>query len=459
VQERTTIQGKYFSRVGEWAEQNGIYLKALSSEKFQLLMDYSQLKSIIDDDFTILSEIRRISNESHLQITGSLGIACWDENYVELGDRVNDALDNAFDRGGDQAVVNIQGQPIQYFGGVSETVEKRSRVKARMISGQLLELINQSKNVLVMSHAQPDHDALGAMVGIMKLAEYCYKDVRIVVDKETMDISVRQLMIELLEENDELSNIFVYKDQVKQFMSDDTLIVIVDTNNPGILYSPDLLKNNCKRVIIDHHRRGKEMVDKTELLYIEPYASSSVELIVELMQFYESELNITSTEATLMYIGIIVDTNNFSYRTGSRTFDAASFLRLYGANLTKVQMYLRENYEDYMTQSRLLSSAELYLDRFSLVIADEELSRVALAKLSDRLLMIDNVDAAFVVGKLSDNIVGITARSFGDINVQVLMERFNGGGHLHNAAAQVEMDIDECYEKLKGLLQEIREGG
>ncbi|QVK21524.1 DHH family phosphoesterase [Mycoplasmatota bacterium] len=458
VQERTTIQGKYFSKVGEWADEYDIYLKALSSEKFQLLMDYSQLKDIIEDDFSILSEIRRISNENHYQITGSLGIACWDENYVELGDRVNEALDIAFDRGGDQAVVNIQGQPIRYFGGVSETVEKRSRVKARMVSGQLLELINQSENVLVMSHIQPDHDALGAMVGIIKLAEYLGKEIKVVIDGDNIDVAVEKLLSRLLEEDERMNNIFVSKDQAKQSITTDTLIVIVDTNNPAIIYSSELLNNNCKRVIIDHHRRGKDMIERAELIYIEPYASSSVELIVELMQFYESELNISSTEATLMYIGIVVDTNNFSYRTGSRTFDAASFLRLYGANLTKVKMYLREDYNDYMTQSRLLSDAEVYLRRFGLIVTDEILSRVSLAKLSDRLLMIDNIDASFVIGKLSEDVVGITARSFGDVNVQVLMEKFNGGGHLHSAAAQIEMQVDECYEALRDLLDELGEG-
>ncbi|XMB86709.1 DHH family phosphoesterase [Mycoplasmatota bacterium WC44] len=454
VQDRTTIQGLYFSKVGEWADENDVYIKALSSEKFQLLMDYKQLDLLRRENFTILDEIRKISKNNYHKITASLGIVCWDENFVDLGDRVNESLDMAFDRGGDQVVVNVQGEPVEYFGGVSETVEKRSRVKARMISGKLLDSIKDSENVIVMSHIQPDHDAFGSMIGIMKLAEYADKDVRIVIDSDDLDVSVSKLLDTLLLEED-LSEVFISKDQARTLINENTIMVIVDVNNPAIVYANELLEYDCKKVVIDHHRRGKEMIEDSEIIYIEPYASSSVELLVELMQFYETELNITSLEATLMYLGIIVDTNNFSYRTGARTFDAASFLRLYGADLTKVKMYLREEYEDYMTQSRLLSETEVYLGRFSLIRTNKELSRVALAKLSDKLLMIDNVDAAFVIGKLSDDLTGITARSFGNVNVQILMEEFGGGGHLNNAAAQIEVSIDECYDKLKVKLKDL----
>jgi len=457
VQERTTIQGRYFSKVGEWAEKYDIYLKALSSEKFQLLMDYSQLQSIISDEFTILSDVRKISSETHQQIAASIGIVCWDENYVDLGERVNEALDIAFERGGDQAVVNIQGEPIKYYGGVAETVEKRSRVKARMVSGQILGLMTNASNIVVMSHISPDHDAFGAMIGVAKLAEYCGKEARMIIDKYDVDPSVEKILNNLLIDDPDLGKKLVSKDDARNFINDNTLMVVVDTNNPNIVYPKDFLSLNNKRVIIDHHRRGKETIEKAELIYTEPYASSSVELIVELMQFLDSDMNISSNEATLMYVGIVVDTNNFSYRTGSRTFDAASFLRLFGANLTKVKMYLREDYEEYMLQSKLLSEAEVYLDRFSVIHTDEVISRVSLAKLCDRSLMIDNVDASFVIGKISENETGITARSFGDVNVQIVMEKFNGGGHLHSAASQVSDSPKEVYSKLKEILDNMKE--
>lgn len=453
VQERVKVQGSYFSKVGEWADKNDVYMKGLSSEKFQMLMDYEQLLRLIEDDFSIISEIRDISKREHFQISGSIGLACYDENFVALGDRVNDALEIAFARGGDQVVVDVQGEPMKYFGGKSETVEKRSRVKARMLSGQLIQYINNASNVVVMTHMSPDHDALGAMIGVKKFADYCEKQVDLYFDIANSDTSVKKIFNALKEENEGFESMFT--SNIDSLIQDDTLIIVVDVNNAAIVYG-DVENYNCKKIVIDHHRRGSHFID-ADLSYVEPYASSSVELVVELMQFYENDILLSQMEATLMLIGIIVDTNNFSYRTGARTFDAASFLRLFGANLTEIRKYLREDYDNYLTQSRLLSKSEIYKDRFGIIQTDEVLNRVQIAKLSDQLLMIDNVDASIVIGHLEDGLIGVAARSFGDVNVQLLMEAIGGGGHLNNAAAQVEGSVEEVYIAVKDALDQIGE--
>lgn len=451
VQERIKVQGSYFSAVGEWAERNDIYVKGLSSEKFQILMDYEQLMRIIEEDISILSDIRKISKEESYQISASIGLACYDENVADLGERVNDAQGIAFDRGGDQAVIDIQGEQIRYVGGKSETVEKRSRVKARMVSGQVMQFIQQASNVVIMTHKSPDHDALGAMIGIKKFVDFLDKKVDLYFDYQNSDESVKKIFNTL--RSDDENFIKMFTSDVDSLIESDSLIIVVDVNNANIVHG-DVEKYECKKIVIDHHRRGTNFVD-ADLSYVEPYASSSVELVVELMQFYENDIMMTQTEATLMLLGIIVDTNNFSYRTGSRTFDAASFLRLFGANLTDIKKYLREDYDYYLTQSRILATSEVYLKRFGIIHSDEVLDRVRLAKLSDRLLMIDNVDASVVIGRLEDGLVGVSSRSFGDVNVQVLMEAIGGGGHLNNAAAQVEGTVEEVYERIKTELQEL----
>lgn len=451
VQERIKVQGSYFSKVGEWAEKNGIYVKGLSSEKFQMLLDYESLQRIVEDDFNLLDDIREISKKEHYQINGSIGVACYDENVAVLGERVNEALAIAFERGGDQAVVDVQGEQIKYFGGKSETVEKRSRVKARMISGQLIQVINDASNVVILTHKSPDHDALGAMIGMKKFVDFCEKPVSLYFDYEGADVAVKKMYNSLSKDNDDFKNMFV--NEIASLVTSDSLIIVVDVNNANIVYG-DVAKYKCKKVVIDHHRRGNNFVE-AQLSYVEPYASSSVELVVELMQFYESDIMISQAEATLMLIGIFVDTNNFSWRTGARTFDAASFLRLFGANMTDIKKYLREDYKNYLIQNKLLSESEVYLGRFGLIASNEVLTRVQLAKLSDQLLMIDNVDAAVVIGQLEDGPAGVSARSFGDVNVQVLMEHLGGGGHLNNAAAQPQLSVAEVYEKVKQELDNI----
>ncbi len=451
VQDRIKVQGSYFSAVGEWAERYEIYVKGLSSEKFQILMDYEQLQNVIEDEFSILSDIRQISKDSSYQITASIGLACYDEAAADLGERVNDAQGIAFDRGGDQAVVDIQGEQMKYFGAKSDTIEKRSRVKARMTSGQLVQYIEDASNVVVLTHKVPDHDALGAMIGVKKFVDFLDKKVDLFFDYEHSDALVQKIFNSLADEDENFKNMFT--DEIDSLITEKTLIIVVDVNNPVIIHG-DVEKYNCKKVVIDHHRRGTQFVD-ANLSYVEPYASSSVELVVELMQFYENDVVLSQMEATLMLIGIIVDTNNFSWRTGARTFDAASFLRLFGANLTDIKKYLREDYDSYLIQSRLLSTSEVYLERFGIIISDVVLQRVQLAKLSDQLLMIDNVDASVVLSELEDGLIGLSARSFGDVNVQVLMEALGGGGHLNNAAAQVESTIEIMYERVKEELEKL----
>ncbi len=461
VQERNEIQGKLLGALDAWADEVGIHLVAGSVSDIQLFMQRKDLEAIIENRFSILDEIARISKENELMVTMSGGFACAHIALDELGELAKEALDLALSRGGDQVVINIQGEPLIHFGGNTNTQEKRTRISSRINAKKLKKLIVDADRVFVMPHRHPDADAFGAALGILKICQSVKKEAGIVLDFDALDKTVKKIVKLMEYEYVGLLESLVEADDALLRASGDSLLVLVDHHSEGQVLAPRLLSAFPARVVIDHHRKLSDSIPDTRMSYIEPYASSTTELIVEMMQSYDEPIELNAFEATVMLTGIIVDTNHFTYRTGARTFEAAAVLRKAGADTQKAKTILRESLKDLQIRSNLLRSAEVFKKRFSVLVVpqDTDCDRILLAQTSDELLEIDNTLAAFAIGRLAPNRIGISARSLEGVNVQRIMEHFGGGGHMNNAGAQIETDDigavkKDLLEYLETVLQE-----
>ncbi|AIO18020.1 50S ribosomal protein L9 [Candidatus Izimaplasma bacterium HR1] len=457
VSNRSFVQGRYLEALEAWGEEYSFYITPLTNSKLIAVMNKKRLMSLVKDEFKIVDKIAEISRENDLVVTLSAGIACSNIKLNELGDIAQDALDLALSRGGDQVVVNIEGNDLMYFGGNTNTAEKRTRITTRTNTQKLERLFEECKHVFIIPHIHPDTDAFGAALGILKLAQAYGKDTRIVLDKDNLDKTVIKILNMIEYEYVTLLDYFISPAKALDSIGRDDLLILVDHHSYNQTIEQKLITKTEKLVIIDHHRKLSDAIPKALISHIEPYASSSVELITEMIDLTTNAVEINSFEATVMLSGIIVDTNNFMYRTGSRTFEASAILRKYGADTFKVKTILREGLEEIQLKSQLLSLAEVIHRRFSVVIIprDLDVSRNLLAKVADDLLEIEDTIGSFAIGYLDDETIGISARSLEGFNVQVIMEKFNGGGHLNNAGAQVlTNDIKQVRLDLINYLNE-----
>ena len=440
VQERNEIQGKYLGALDDWAYDKGFYTVPLSTSKMIVFMHRHNLDALIENQFNIIDTIAEISKQNELMITLSGGFACANIPLSELGELAEAALDLALSRGGDQIVVNMPGEASKVFGGNTNTQEKRTRISSRINAQRLAQIFEQANHILIMPHTHPDTDALGSAIGVLKMAQALNKEASIVLDFDALDKTVRKI-IQLMEyEYVSLLDYLITSEEAKERINRDTVLVLVDHHSRGQLIDESLYRIVPNFVIIDHHRKLQDFLDGAKMTYLEPYASSSTELVVEMINVFKAEVTINPFEATIMLSGIIVDTNNFMYRTGSRTFEAAALLRKFGADTYKVKNILRESLKDIQIKSQLLSLAEVIKKRFSIVVVPETIGadRSMLAQIADDLLEIDNTVAAFTIGLIDNTTVGISARSLEGFNVQIVMEAFGGGGHLNNAGTQIE---------------------
>jgi c-di-AMP phosphodiesterase-like protein len=342
-------------------------------------------------------------------------------------------------------------------------MEKRTRVRARVISHALKEIVSESEQVIVMGHVFPDMDSIGAAIGILKVAQANGKEGFIVIDPDEVGTSVSRLLQEI-KNYEELWSHFISPEKAMDIATDETLLVVVDTHRPSLVLEERLLGKVDKVVVIDHHRRGEEFIKDPLLVYMEPYASSTAELVTELLEYQPKRLKINMIEATALLAGIIVDTKSFSLRTGSRTFDAASYLKTKGADTVLVQKFLKEDFEHYLKRAKLIQHASLYRESVAIAsLPDDTLDyfdQVIIAQAADSLLSMNGIEASFAVAKRDDNTVCISARSLGNINVQIIMEALKGGGHLTNAATQISgITIDAALDQLKEAIDEYFEGG
>ncbi|MED3570957.1 DHH family phosphoesterase [Cytobacillus praedii] len=459
-QTRSSMNNVVTSILNKWAVDNGVFLKRVSSERFIAVYNEQILQQLEKGKFTILDEVRETTSKHNIPLTLSIGVGTGVSSLPELGVLAQSSLDLALGRGGDQVAIKQTNGKVKFFGGKTNPVEKRTRVRARVIAHALKELITESDKVIIMGHKNPDMDAIGAAIGIQKIAEMNKRDGYIVVNFQEIDTGIQRLMGEI-QKKEELFAKFISPAQALELATEDTLLVVVDTHKPSMVIEEKLINRLEHVVVIDHHRRAEEFIKNPLLVYMEPYASSTAELVTELLEYQPKNGKVEMLEATALLAGIIVDTKSFSLRTGSRTFDAASYLRSLGADTVLVQKFLKEDVETYIKRSKVIENVYFYREGIAIAKGqpDEEYSQVLIAQTADTLLTMDGVIASFVISKRSEYTVGISARSLGDVNVQVIMENLEGGGHLTNAATQLsDVSLDEVEERLQNVIDEYMEG-
>ncbi len=460
-QTRSQLNSLVTSLINDWGAGQGIYVKRISSDKFLAVLNESILIELEKTKFSLLDDIREATSKMNLALTLSIGVGAGSASLLELGELAQSSLDLVLGRGGDQVAIKQPSGKVKFYGGKTNPVEKRTRVRARVISHALRDLIQDSDQVFVMGHKLPDMDAIGASVGVRKMAEMNQIDGYVVLDFDELDHSVTRLMDEI-KSKPALFDRFISPEEALSKLTDKTLLVVVDTHKPSMVIDEKLLNKSEKVVVVDHHRRGEEFISNTLLVYMEPYASSTAELVTELLEYQPKHDKISMLEATAMLAGIIVDTKSFTLRTGARTFEAASYLRTHGADTVLVQRLLKEDIETYIERSKIVQTVEFFREGIAIGHGEEDsaYSQVLIAQTADILLTMKGVSASFVVAKKDNGDVGISARSLGDINVQLIMERLGGGGHLTNAASQIpDGNVQESIEQLKQAIVEIVEGG
>ncbi|MGX7359376.1 DHH family phosphoesterase [Dolosigranulum pigrum] len=426
--------------LSNWAKQHNVFYKKISDDRYFIILSYNELERLESEKFNIIDHIRERTSKRNLPLTISIGLAYGEETFSNLSDLAQKNLDLALGRGGDQVIVKgIEDEP-RYYGGKTNPMEKRTRVRSRMISQALQEQIVEAEHVYIMGHSNPDMDAIGSAFGVARIAMMLDQNASVVINNDDIPNDIGKLLEETEKYPETYNNVITPKKAESQITERD-LVILVDHHKPTLSIAPNLLKKTKKNVVIDHHRRGEEFTENPLLVYIEPYASSTAELITEFFEYVPTDGNpINRIEATAMLGGIIVDTNNFSLRTGSRTFDAASFLQSVGANITLVQRLLKEDAENYIERGRLIETIDYVYENVGVAIGDENkiYPPVLAAQTADTMLNMTDIEASFVITRRSKNTVGISARSLGKINVQLIMEKMGGGGHLSNAATQID---------------------
>lgn len=460
-QMRGSINNMVTSTLNKWAQDNGIFLKRISSERFIAVFNEAILLLLERGKFTVLDEVREMTSKQNISFTLSIGVGAGTPSLPELGVLAQSSLDLALGRGGDQVAIKQPNGKVKFFGGKTNPVEKRTRVRARVISHALKDLITASDKVIIMGHKNPDMDSIGSSIGIYKVAQMNQKDAYIVLNPQEMDGAVHRLMGEIRHQ-EQLFSRFIGPEEALEISTEKTLLVIVDTHKPALVIEERLLNKIDNIVVIDHHRRGEEFISNPVLVYMEPYASSTAELVTEFLEYQPKRGKIEMIEATALLAGIVVDTKSFTLRTGARTFDAASYLRGQGADTILVQKFLKESVDTYIKRAKLIESVVFYRDGIAIAKGDEgdQHDQVLLAQAADTLLTMDGVGASFVIAKRNEGLIGISARSLGNVNVQVIMEKLQGGGHLTNAATQLTgISIAEAERQLKLAIEDYFEGG
>lgn len=439
MQEKANLRGQILGEISDWVDKYGCYLQTLSNDRMCIIMDRESLDKMIIDKFSVLTKVREISTKNRLKASISMGIASYDVDSDELGSLAQNAIELAEKRGGDQVVVNVQGEKIQYFGGNTNTLEKNTLVEARMQTIALKEAVEGSSNVLIMCHNLADCDAIGSMLGVLHLALSSNVETKLVFDPKLADLTVKKIYEEIMQ-TPSLANYFITLSEALDSLKPTTLLIITDTQSPKLAMFPSLINKAQRISVIDHHRAGDDGYKDLLSYYVESSASSTVELVSEMFMFYNDNIEVTPLEASIMLAGIIVDTNNFTFRSGTRTFEAASTLKSMGADMVYVRKLLREPMTTEKSIAQAVMKAEIVGKRFAVVcLEDEEVveDRTTLAKISDKLLGIDGVDTSFTIGRIDDDLIGVSARSLESINVQIIMEELGGGGHYNSAATQI----------------------
>ncbi len=418
------------------AAMDGI-CKKLEKDKYLVIMRKQAVTQLQESRFDLLEDVKTVNIGNEMAVTISIGMGLNGLSYAQNYEFARNAIDVALGRGGDQAVVKVPENVI-YYGGKSQQMEKSTRVKARVKAHALKEIISVKDDVYVMGHRMGDVDSFGASVGIYRIARTMEKKAHIVLNDVT---SSMQPMVEMFLNNDEYADDMIINNmQALEMVGNNAVLVVVDVNKPSITECPELLKRCKSVVVLDHHRQGTEIIENATLSYIEAYASSACEMVSEILQYISDDLKLTSEEADCMYSGIMIDTNNFMTKTGVRTFEAAAFLRRNGADVTRVRKIFRDDAAEYKAKADAVSQAEIYRDFYAISVCtgvDVASPTVVGAQAANELLNIRGIKASFILTPYN-GIIYVSARSIDEVNVQVVMERMGGGGHLNIAGAQIE---------------------
>ncbi len=439
-------------KINKYMQGIDAIIKKLEKDKYVFVMQYKYLSKLQENKFSILKEVRDINIGNEMAVTISIGIGVNADTYNEGYGYARAAMDLALGRGGDQAVIKNR-EKISYFGGKSIQLEKNTRVKARVKAQAFRELVESKDNIVVMGHKLGDVDSFGAAIGVYRVAKTFNKKAHIVINEVTN--SLRSVMERFVDNPEYEKDLFLENEQVLEIADSDTLLVIVDTNKPSLLECEELLDYCDTIVIFDHHRQTDEAIDKAVLSYIEPFASSTSEMIAEILQYIGGNLKLKPLEADALYAGIMIDTNNFLTKTGVRTFEAAAYLRRNGADVTRLRKSFRSDVIDIRTKADAVANSEIFRGEFAIAVCDGtqvESPTVLGAQVANELLNIAGVKASFAFTEYGDRIY-VSARSIDEVNVQVVMEKFGGGGHLSVAGCQLEGGtVEGAIEDLKKTL-------
>ena len=440
------------------AKANGI-VKKMETDKYFIAVQKQHFKQLEEDKFSLLEGVKTVNIGNKIPATISMGFGLSEESYAQSYNYARVAIDLSLARGGDQAVIK-DSQGITYYGGKREQTSKNTRVKARVKAEALREFITIKDEIFVMGHKFADADSFGAAVGICRAAEALEKKAYIVIDE--ISASLKPLYLSYAENPEYGEKMFLKPQEVLKIADENSMVVVVDTNRPKMTECEELLSIARTIVVLDHHRQSSDNIENALLSYIEPYASSSCEMVAEILQYIVDDIEIPDLEASSLYAGIMIDTNNFVNKTGVRTFEAAAFLRRCGANITQVRKMFRDDMASYQAKAEIISSVEVYQEKFAIARGenlDIESPTIVGAQAANDLLDINAVKASFVLTNYNGRIY-ISARSIDEVNVQIIMERLGGGGHMNASGAQFEhTDMERAVEDLKKVIDEMVEGG
>ena len=455
AQEKALQMSHLIGILTSWCEEYNISIKGYTDERYMLIMDYKTLSRVMEKEFNVLANVKNYCDKEGLRITASIGVVCDDKSATELMKDAEAQLELALSRGGNQAIVRRDGETL-FFGAKSEAMESRTPSYIRVKTAEVVDLINKYNNVYIMAHKYMDADAFGSCLGASKLVQSCGKKAKIVFDEEYIDATVKEIYNTIKMTYASCLEDLMEADEVAKKIKEKDLLILVDCQYQKLLMSDKVYRKAKHVTVIDHHRRNPDAITNYESLYTLPSASSAVELIVEMLEFVDSDkYEITQDEAMWMTMGIVVDTNNFMFHTTYRTFNALAKLQRFGADMGKAQKYLRENSEEYMKKIEFLNGLEITKDGFGIITCDDGIyERSFIAKVADSAISVSSVRAAFCIGRYEKNGVNISARSLNEENVQVIMEKMGGGGHFGVAAAQFkDVTIDEVKQKLLEVLE------
>ena len=451
-EEKLSLTSRIEKSTYNWINKyNGVGIKS-ERDTYICVFEQEDVEKIKEDKFEILDEIKEIKTQDKLQSTLSIAISEDGETNLEKYKSAKAVIDIALGRGGDQAIIK-QGGKYYFFGGRTQEVEKRTKVKARIVAEALQELMHVASNIIIMGHTNSDIDAMGSAMGVYRIAKFLEKEVYIV--NETNGTSLDNFINDL-KENEEYKDVLIDKSTALNKINQDSLLVVVDTDKRNYVEVPELLEKTDKIVVIDHHRRGTDYIENAILTFHEVYASSACELVTELIEYSENDIKLTTFEVEALYAGIMMDTKNFTFKTGVRTFEAAAYLRKCGVDIIKVKKWFQNELETYNKNSEIVAKSEIIDGNIAISIYDKEDAdaNITCAKAADELLTISNITASFVIGKMGEQIC-ISGRSIGDINVQLILEKLGGGGHITVAGAQIEgMTQEEVKQELINRINE-----